>query len=1029
MTPYYGARHVAALCVSVLLAGFAATSLHAQAIHEGTLTGSVVSEDRSTVPGATVEVSSPSLMAGARSTVTSGTGGYVFLNLPAGHYTVTASLNGFKTVVRENITVGADATTTVNLVLPVGGVKETVTVSGESPIVDTKSATTDARIDQELLAKLPTSRDAFYDLALTTPGMSEGSGSQSLPSPTAYGSSTNENVFLINGVNATNPEAGSFGTLVNVNYDAVEEVRIVGLGSKAEYGSFSGATVDVMTKSGSNAFHGSGAIYSLLGSPSSNQPGVGDDLGAPWLFVGEGEQLAGETKKDWEGSGTFGGPIRKDKVWFFGAYDYLRSSSLPPRWSLQNESWNRYVDGKVSAVPFNKHLIWGSYHYENNDGNGWSWGSEPAWDTSMTYGVKTKNHTAAAQWQFSPTSKTMASAKFLGFWKDENQYLPESRPDHPGYINWWKWADYGINGAFPYVDAQKASRYTVQADLSHYTEGFLGTHDIKFGVQYTKGRGNRQEGYFQNYVNFLYPYRWTQDVAYMQNVYGDNGLLFYNYHDTINPFLTVRTADSTGLFVDDRWSPTRRLTVNLGLRFDRMTTRYGQGKIYDFVSSPEEINAPQVLRDRASTGNIFDFKTLSPRLGVTYALTEDGKTVARAAYGRYYMPLSIEYLRRFGPDAPQVTREFQMFEVGPWSDVDTNGDGFVDTIETRNAARKVNGLTPLSEEVRTIDQSWTLNVADNVKDQYTDEITFNVEREIAKNLSISGTYIFKHSGNLFANVPINKETGQEWDYERIPFETSSGQQVMLYSVIEKDYNGDGEISSDDIAWISDHTTSRVQNLGAYDGIKPKRNFQGLQFVLRKRYSDRWQALASFLYSNSTGIGRRSLRQDVNVEGPMFWDDNWMSSLNQTVNNLEGPLPYTPRYEFKLSGSYRVPRIDVDLGGRLRTHSGRGVWQLETYPQHTQFGDPPGGVIDPGGLGQIVGVDPKHPAYLPTLTLFDLHVEKAFKVPGSHTVRFIVDGFNIFNTFTPTDVDPIFEYGKVTAIPSSRRFRFGARWEF
>ena len=169
-------------------------------------------------------------MAGTRSAVTSAAGSYVFLNLPAGRYTVTASLAGFKTVVRENIAVGADATTTLDLVLPVGAVKETVTVTGEPPVVDVKSATVDARIDQELLSKLPTSRDAFYDLALTTPGMSEGSGSQSLPSPTAYGSATNENVFLINGVNATNPEAGTFGTFVNVNYDAVDEVRIVGLG-------------------------------------------------------------------------------------------------------------------------------------------------------------------------------------------------------------------------------------------------------------------------------------------------------------------------------------------------------------------------------------------------------------------------------------------------------------------------------------------------------------------------------------------------------------------------------------------------------------------------------------------------------------------------------------------------------------------------------------------------------------------------------------------------------------------------------
>ena len=445
---------------------------------------------------------------------------------------------------RENIEVSADATVTLDFVLPVGALNETVTVTAEGPLVDARPPRSTRGSTRICSRKLPTSRDAFYDLALTAPGMFDSSSSNSLPSPTAYGSATNENVFLINGVNATNPEAGAFGTLVNVNYDAVEEVRIVGLGSKAEYGSFSGATIDVITKSGSNEFHGTGAVYSLLGSPASNQPGPNDDLGAPWLFVGEGEQLAGEVKKDWETSATLGGPIQKDKVWFFGAFDYLRSSSLPPRWSLQNESWNRYFDGKVSVVPFTNHLFWGAYHYENNDGNGWSWGSEPAWDTTMTYGSKTKNHTVAAQWQWSPTGTTAASAKFLGFSKDDKPYLPRDRPDHPGFINWWKWADYGINGAFPYVDTQKASRQTIQADLSHYTERFLGQHDLKFGVQYTKGRGNRQEGYFQNYVNFLYPYRWTQNVSEMQSWYGDTGLLFYNYKDTINPFLTVRTADT-----------------------------------------------------------------------------------------------------------------------------------------------------------------------------------------------------------------------------------------------------------------------------------------------------------------------------------------------------------------------------------------------------------------------------------------------------------------------------------------------------
>ncbi len=1027
-----------AISVCLLLVGFGAAAVHAQSIQEGKLTGTVASEDRLALPGAAIEISSPALITGTRSTTTSAKGTYVFLNVPPGKYKLTASSTGFKTVARDSIEVTAGGVVTLDLTLPVGTMQETVTVSGGS-IVDTKTSSIETRFDTDLVEKLPTSRDAFYDLSLTAPGMSEGSGAPTqtteFQSPTAYSGATNENVFLINGVDATNPRAGSFGSLVNVNYDTVEEVRVVALGSKAEYGSFSGAAIDVLTKSGSNDFHGSAAFYSKLGSIKNNQPAPGSDLGAPFLFVGEGEQLAGELKKDWEGSGTLGGPIVKDKLWFFGAFDYLRSASLPPRWPLQSESWGRYADAKLSSAPFKNHNAWVAYHYENNDGNGWSWGSQPGWDTTMTYGSKSVNNTVSSQWQWFTGPKTTLSGKYLGFWTKDKPYIPTDHPDHPGYINWWKWTDaygsYGINGAFPYVEGYQSSRHTLQADASHFAEGFLGAHDIKFGVQYTKGRSNSQGGYFQNYVNFLYPYRWTQSVQYMQSWYGDTGLLFYNQKDTINPTLTVRTGDSFGTFLDDQWNPTKRLTVNLGLRFDHMTTKYGAGKVYDFPSSPDAINdPPPVLRDRASTKNIFDFKTWAPRIGLSYQLTGDGKTVARASFGRYYMPLTAEFLRRFGPDMPLVSRKFQIYEVGPWSAVDTNGDGFIDSIETREAARKVYGLKPISEETQTIDYSWTLNVADGVKDQHTDQFTVNLEREIAHNFSVSASYIYKHTTNLFANIPINRETGQEWEYERIPFTTSSGKQVMLYSVVLKDYDGNGVVDGDDVAWIGNHGTSRVQNLTSFDGVEPKRDYHGVQLVFKKRFSNRWQALASALYSSSSGLSRRSFRQDFNVEGPMFYDDNFMGNLNYAVNNLEGPLPFTPKWEIKVSGSYRVPGIDADLGARLRFHTGRPVWRLEGYPEHTQFGDPPGGVINPGGLPQIVAVDPNDPDYLPNLTLLDLHAEKPIKLGGNKALHLVIDGFNVFNSNTATDMNVYSEgYGKIDNIPQGRRFRAGVRLTF
>jgi len=1035
----------------LLMALVGVTMVQAQSISGGKLTGTIVDDNGEPLPGVSVEVSSASLISGKRTVLTTAKGTYVFLDLPVGKYKITASIPNFKTVVQENISISIGQSLNVDLTMPLGAIEETVTVTAAGPIVDAKSSSVDSKLDRQMLDKLPTSRDAFYDLSLTTPGMFDvGSSGSWLPSPTAYGGSSMENVFLVNGVNTTNPRGAAFGSLVNVNYNAVEEVRVIALGSKAEYGSFSGAAIDVLTKSGSNAFHGNAAVYTQLRGKffKSNQPPDGSIEGSDWLFVRPGDVLFGTSKKDWEGNFTLGGPIIKDKVWFFGAFDYQRSDSLGVNWSLLNQSWSRYADLKISAEPFRNNRAWVSYHYENNKGTGWSWGSEPEWDTSMTYGVGSINHTLSAQWQWLPAGNMIFTAKYLGFWTDDQPFVPDDAPDHPGYINWWKWnTQYGIAGAFPYVEAQKSSRQTFQADMSYYAEDFLGEHDIKFGVQYTKGRGNWMGGYFQNYANFTYPLGgWWGYVSgkgyyipYLQTqtwYYGNaiqDGLLFYNNRVELNPFLTVRTADSMGFFIDDQWSPTKRVTFNLGLRYDRMTTKYGKGKVYEFVTKPSEINGPPpVLRDRAASANIFDFKTLSPRLGATYQLTRDGKTVLRASYGRFYMPLAVEFLRRFGPDMPLTNLAYQIYLI-PWDIADANHDNYIDiygvngTNELQDAVRQIYGRTPIYERTSQDDGSWTLNVADNVKDMHTDQFSVNLERELIKDFSVGATYIYKHSANLFVNVPINEVTGEEWEYERIPYVTESGQTVQLYSVVMKDYNGDGAVTDSDIAWINTHGTNRVQNMATYDGKKPQRTYQALQFVFNKRYSNRWQGTASLVFSTSNGTAQRTMRQNDNMMGPMITDDTWMGNLNYTVNNMDGPLPFVPKFEFKLSGSYTVPVIGLDLGARFRMHTGRPIWKLESYPVHTQWGGPAGSIVTPGGLNRIVsGADP---VYLPALSILDLRAEKAFKVSKYGALHVVLDVFNVFNTANVTNSEYSGQWGRITGITAARTFRFSFMFQF
>ena len=1031
----------------------AAVSVHpvwAQSVMEGKVTGTVTDDKGELLPGATAELTGPSIM-GKRSAVTSAKGIFVFLNVPPGKFKLTVGLPGFKTYVQEDIILGAGSTVELKVIMELGAIEEQVTVVAASPIVDVKTSTVDSRLEREMLARLPTTRDAFYDLSLTTPGMFDvGSSGSWLPSPTAYGGSSMENVFLVNGVNTTNPRGAAFGALVKVNYNAVEEVRILSIGAKAEYGSYSGAAIDVLTKSGSNTFHGNVAYYSEVKSWfKTNQPADGPVPNNSWLFVQPGDVLAGTTKTNWEGNFTLGGPILKDKLWFYGAIDYIRADSLPVNWSRLNTYTGRYFDAKISAEPFRNNRAWVNYHYEHNSSMGWSWGSEPEWDTTMTYGPETYNNTVSAQWQFMPASNMIFTAKYLGFWTDDQPHIPdEGRIGHPGYINWWKWnSQYGINGDFPYVEAQKSNRQTVQADMSYYAEDFLGEHDIKFGAQYTKGRGNWMGGYFQNYANFTYPLGgWWGYVAglgykidylktqtwYYGNAFQD-GLLFYNNKVEMNPFLTVRTADSLGFFIDDQWSPTKRLTLNLGLRYDRMSTKYDTGKVYQFVTKPEEINGPpDVLRDREASDNIFDFKTISPRLGVTYQLTEDGKTVFRANYGRYYMPLAVEFLRRFGPDMEMTNLYYQIYMI-PWEIADRNGDGYIyqygndDVNELRWAVRNIYGQDPIYERQDSYNPSWTLSVADGVKDMHTDQISLNLEREIVKDFSVSGTYIYKHSANLFVNVPINTETGSEWEYERVPFTTESGDAVDLYSIKWLDYNGDGAIDGSDVAWVGTHTSYRVENMQEYDGKKPQRTYQALQLVLNKRYSNRWQGLASVVYSWSNGTAQRTMRQNDNMMGPMVTDDTWMGTLNYTINNMEGVLPFVPKLEFKASGSYTIPHAELDLGVRFRYHTGRPLWKLENYAVHSQWGYPEGSVIS-GGLNRIVGTT-EPTEYLPALAIFDFRLERAFKIGRYGAVHVVMDVLNLFNRANVTNSEYAGLWGRITGLTDARRFRFSLMYQF
>ena len=1018
-----------------------AAGAFAQSVNDGTVTGTVLLPGGEAISGATVKLAGPALVAGERTTATDAAGRFVFLSVPRGTYSVTATLAGYRTFSTRDVVLNAGDKVDLTVKLEQGAYEEEMVVRGVAPVVDTKSSTIDTTFTAELLDKLPTARNAFYDLALTAPGIaSVGSDESWLPSPSAFGSASNENIFLVNGVNATNPRGAPWGSLVSVNYNTVEEVKVLSLGSKAEYGSFSGAAIDVMTKSGGNTFTGDVAVYSMIGNAADNYT---DDFGNDDLFfVDPDDDLTTSPQESREISLSLGGPILKDRLWFYGGYARNTAKTDTPLFEPLATYYANLFDIKLTGEIGPSHRAWLAYHNEDLEAGNNSWGQ--TWDATMRYDQPRENDTLQFQYQWVMSASDLTSFKYLGFRTEEHPSIPEET-GHPGYINWWKYTggqSIGLNGDFPYVDAQKSKRQTLQADYTHYAAEFLGQHEMKFGVQYTRANGDWQGGYFQGYANFAYPYPyqidslakdwwWNGPESWQWGTDENPVVPFYNLKTFRNPWLTVRQSGSTGGFIDDSWTVNNRLTIDLGLRYDRMTAKYGEGAVYEMPDTPEEINNPRVLRTREGTDNIYDFKTWSPRLGFALTLTEDQRTVLRAHVGRYYAPMGVESLRRLGPDMePSLTEHWRYFL--PLALVDLNHNGKLDFDEIRPATRLLHGRTPdVLVSSGTTDSTWALEVADGTGSPYTDQFQISLQRQIGSDIAVEAGYILKQTKDLIALRPYNTATGEDWEWVSQDFTTWTGYKTKVWEIARKDYNGDGKFDVDDAKFILSNTGYRAVNVEDFAGQEAERIFHGLQLVLTKRYSRRWQGLASVNWNQSDGIAPRTVDQNWYIDGPLVMDTPFGSTMNHFQNNLEGPLPMTPEWMVKISGSYTMPVIETDFGLRYRFDSGRPFFPVQELPTFASWMSDlqPGVLLGTGWHGFMVADDPNKPDWTPSTSIVDLSVSKRFKV-GAYGLSVSLDVLNAFNENSPNRVGfHESDYGRIYGLVQPRIFRAGVKIGF
>jgi len=643
---------------------------HSQVL-TGKITGTVVAEDGAALPGVKVEISSSALM-GVKAEITSQSGGFHFLNLSPGIYKIVFLLEGFEEVERRDIRVSAGITATVDTTLRLKTLEKSITVTATAPIIDVTKSGASTTFDRESIEGLPMGRGGYEDILKNAAGITTvgetGSGSRF----SSQGSGVQSNRFYIDGVEVSSPEMGiSWNWL---HQDAMEEVEAGGLGAPAEYGQYTGAVINVITKSGGNTYQGSLGYYGQYdGLTGDNNPDTGE------LFSYKRQKFV-------DLQFSLGGPIIKDKIWFFSTGNLTQDVDTPwqsdPLYPTENKSAQIFF--KLSSQLSPAHRIVASFNYQRTIASQ----SPSPWNLpETTTQEKIQQPTWNILYTWIISSKTYLDVKYAGWWSDDNDGIPtyggdiNNRPHYDlltGVMSGAPW-----NPIFWDISKQQA-----HASLSHYAENFLGaSHDLKLGVQYNYGWNHGMGGYSGG--GLYYDYGGEPYLLYTQQQWQYGG-----------------KTNSFGAFIDDSIKVGARLTLNLGVRADFQNADYPS---FRRMSGWKELDEKAPGIKDLVTWNVF-----SPRLGFAYALTKDNKTVFKAHYGRYYDALLISMYNWPGPG------------VTDWSGYQWTGTGWelFDLVQGKN--RKY----------------------DFKKNPYADVFSLGLEREIFRELSAGVLFIYKNEKDL-----------------------------------------------------------------------------------------------------------------------------------------------------------------------------------------------------------------------------------------------------------------------------------------
>ena len=599
------------LVALVLLQGVAA----AQGL-TGALIGTVKDAQDSAVSGATVHVSSASLLVGPEMLVTNHKGQWRFPDLSPGSYALEVTMPGFAPLRIEDIDIGAGATIERTVVLNVAGIAESIVVEAAGSRIDARNPGIGTRFGPEALAVIPTRRSSMFDAIRAAPGVSPTSPSSgTVTTISAFGSGTNENQFLIDGTNFTCPCNGVARSEPGVDF--IHEVQVQSIGASAEFGNVQGAVINVVTRQGSDRFLADASYYSQTSALTSQ----------PVLRPFAATRTGYERVRYRDLTGSIGGPAIHQRLWFFAGYQYLRDYDSQP--AADRAHPRIYEQNKAFAkLTWNLAPTWRLMQSLHNE----EWVSSDAPTLVTDFDATVRRSASVPAITFGELTHT-ASANTLWDVRVARFVYAQSSAPSSGDPTIPSRTDSLTNittGAPPSLGSPMITRITAKSTLSHYQTALFGTdHLWKIGSQLERGEHHA--------VNLV-----------------PGGMRFVDSGG--QPVQRISTAPSNvggvsisaSAFASDSITIAGRLTVNAGVRFDHLRAI---SQDLPGLDSQGRTTGDVV----EGLGTLYTWNLLSPRFGLTWKLTDDARTMLRASYGRFSQGVMTGELEPFHPGAQSIT--------------------------------------------------------------------------------------------------------------------------------------------------------------------------------------------------------------------------------------------------------------------------------------------------------------------------------------------------------------------------------------